>query len=466
MLKRKHSFHLLGLVLISAPIFRVKADIPHLQNGPNCSVALDSLDLLYASNQLDFLSWNFDSLDCNASQKYQGWAKQGLTFIDVSEWSEAIYALNRAKEIGGNEDEKILYGLWEAYKNLGQASAISILIDEFKKRFPHSLYLQRIGNELRQASHTLPIQKPWRGYLKNQFSRNSLNSLDMLASNQIKGSLDQTHSNHTFEEFASVTLKSKIGESVIHRFDLNIGGEWRFGLLGLEVEAGAGYESPTHQDTTLKVMYDASNSESFTQFANWNAYKAQIEINYLFPVRKDFWLNAGMGLRLLDKDWWAFDLTFYAPYRWKLGSLSILGNVQKHALNWSYSEFDSLASGEKIQTQFTLDQMLVGQGEVTPGYLLGNHEWLLGFGYFLLRTGSFYSQEYTGITEVNAEEYSYEHTLTWSPTYRYTWPYSWCQGLRSKIGFTYGLAFKSVDGKNTYTQKKTYSADIGFSLSF
>lgn len=418
---------------------------PVLQPRADCKTLSDSLIKLYNAGDPTYLTWDFAEAGCDSSQLYTAYYYQGIGFLFISAWKEALYFLNEARAIGGPKDEEILYHLWTVNRKLERYSEMEGLTLELHRRYPNSLFLFEILDQWKSVKS--PSHIAW-----NYSTRAGVSStpyLDDQLSNRIQGEVRQQSGLHRFREHGSLSLASKWNEHLLHGFQANLGGEYAYKGFTSEADWGAGYQTPTNV-----ILNDGG--QSILVDSNWNFAQGHLAVGYSFTSRSGWNVGANASVFQLNKDWRVAGISHTQSYFFDNFILMGYLDFQKH---WIKLREDSLFNSSRAYVaKEGLDGMYTFSASLTPYWSLGRHSFGLGPNYYLARS------HYTGALpdESALSTTDWVHTISGSATYDYD--------LRSwvRLAFTgsFGSELDKSTGDSKYTQKWVYSADAGVSFSF
>lgn len=431
--------------------------------SPGCGALLDSLDRLHAADRADYLAWDFAAAGCDRRQLYRAYHRQGFGSQLLGDWQAAALYLTLAKDIGGPEDEEVLYHLWTAWRGLDSRQDMVAAARELHARFPASPWLARILDEMEEVRK--PRARAFGGSLESRLARSRVGSIDNDLSTRLRAVARQSAGDHAFSQAAAFSLKHNVRERVMEGFQANLSAEWRRGGFGLEAEWGLGYDASAARDTLVSALH---GSGSGLQYAGWNGRMAQLGATWMRAGEGDWTFGARLGARLLSRDWWAAGATLSPAWQAGDWSVSLLLDVQRHGMDWSHAQDDTLAGNLPVTLAYAMEGMGTLQAAVSPSLRLGRHELGLGLGWFLVRYASTLSIAYAGMVETEPGT-AWEHSLALSPSWRLS-----LGRLRFHLGANVGFDFeeRGADAPACrawlpgYCAGEAYGADAGFAYSF
>jgi hypothetical protein len=416
----------------------------------DCKTLADSLVKLYDAGDPTYLAWDFAAAKCDSSQLYTAYYYQGIGFLFISAWKEALYFLNAAREIGGPKDEEILYHLWTVYRKLERYPEMERLTLELHQRYPSSLFLMEILDQWKAVKS--PSRIAWTWSTRAGFASNPY--LDDQLTNRIQGETQQRRGKQQFRERASLSLASKWNEGgwdrrLLHGFQANLGGEYEYKGFTAEADWGAGYESRA-ADSAL--LLDNGQRAIFAD-SNWNFEQAHIALGYSVTTQAGWNLGANASLFQLNKDWRVLGLSHSQSFLFSDFILMGYLEFQKHWISMPWSPIADPATGEVLGSEGP-DDMYTFTASLTPYLSLGRHSFGVGPNYYLSRShtsGAFDSLGFA-ITD-------WMHSIAATALYGYDLR-SWC---RLSMTGSFGADLKK---SAHYRRDWIYSADASVSFSF
>lgn len=416
-----------------------------LQPRVDCKTLSDSLVKLYDAGDPTYLTWDFSEAKCDSSQLYTAYYYQGIGFLFISAWKEALYFLNAARAIGGPKDEEILYHLWTVYRKLDRYPEMERLTLELHQRYPGSLFLLEILDQwkgVRSPSHIAWNYSSKAGVASNPY-------LDHLIANRIQAESRQKAGPHQFRETGSMSLTSKWDERLLHSFQGNLGGEYEWKGLSAEANWGVGYESRRADTSSLLLT---SGAQSILVDSNWNFVQGRAAVGYSLTTGSGWNLGWNASFFLLSKDWKVASLSHSQSFLFPDFILIAYLDLQKHWIH-NPDEGDPLIVDVPL-----LDGMHTLSFNLTPYFSVGRHSFGFGPTYYVSRW------HYGGekLTGGSIDETGWQHSVSGTASYGYDWRH-WC---RLALSGSYGYDFGNEAGTRHWTGKPVYAADAGISLSF
>jgi hypothetical protein len=432
------------LLLVFAVTAHAKRATPHgkpaLQPHADCKTLSDSLVKLYNAGDPTYLTWDFAEAGCDSSQLYTAYYYQGIGFLFISAWKEALYFLNAARAIGGPRDEEILYHLWTVYRKLDRYSEMEGLTLELHRRYPNSLFLFEILDQWKSVKS--PSHVAWN--YSARAGKSSTPYLDNQFSNRFQGEIRQQAGEQRFREHGSVSLSSKWNEHLLRSFQTNLGGAYAYKGFTAEADWGAGYETPA-DDPTLSTT---NGGQAILADSNWNFAQGHLALGYSLTTARGWNLGGTASLFLLNKNWWVGGLSHTQSFFFN--DFILLGylDFQKH---WITVPKDTIFTPN-------LDGMYTFTASLTPYWSLGRHSFGAGPGYYLAR--SHYSQ--SGPLGLVVTSIDWSQTLSGTATY----DFELRRWIRFAISGSSGREWDKFSGDSKYRRSWVYSADASVSLSF
>jgi hypothetical protein len=420
---------------VTAEAKRPSRKPPAVRPSVDCKTLSDSLVKLYDAGDPTYLTWDFAAAKCDSSQAYQAYYYQGIGFLFISAWKEALYFLNAAREIGGPKDEEILYHLWTVYRKLERYPEMERLTLELHQRYPSSLFLMEILDQWKGVKSPSLIAWNWStraGVASNRYLDNQL-------TNRIQGEAQQRQGKQRFRERASLSLASKWDESgwnrrILHGFQANMGGEYAWRGLSAEADWGAGYESRSG-DSALLID---GGRRAFLAGSEWNFAQIHFALGYSFTTQGGWNLGANASVFQLNRDWQVLGLSHSQSFLFSEFILMGYLEFQKH---WISRE--------------GLDGMNTLTFSLTPYFALGRHSFGIGPNYYVSRTQT--SREFAEAFDLSRTDWM--HSIAGTAIYGYDFR-KWC-----RLSFTgsYGADLKK---SAHYERDWIYSADASVAFSF
>jgi hypothetical protein len=417
----------------------------------DCRILSDSLVKLYDAGDPAYLTWDFAAAKCDSSQLYAAYYYQGIGFLFISAWKEALYFLNAARDIGGPKDEEILYHLWTIYRKLDRYPEMERLTLELHHRYPSSLFLMEILDEWKAVK--APSRIAWSYSTRAGVS--SIAYLDNQLTNRLQAETHQESKLHRFRERASLSLTSRWTDSLshawnqrlLHGFQANLGFEYGWKGMTAEADWGAGYEAHG-KDTTL---VDAGGRQSVLVDSNWNFAQGRIALGYSHTTAGGWNLGVTAGLFQLNPDWRALSLSHSESILFS--SLILIGYVeyQKHWI----ATGSGAAPDSATLFSFNLDGMQTYTASLTPYFTFGRHSFGIGPTWYASRTHTEVLDYLGGDQGLSSWQYSLSATGTYGFDLR-----RWCR-LNASGSYGFNLDKHAKDPDFTF-----YSADAGLSVSF
>jgi hypothetical protein len=406
----------------------------------DCKVMIDSLVRLYEAGDPSYLTWDLSTARCDSSQLYTAYYYQGIGFLFISAWKEALYFLTQARDIGGPKDEEILYHLWTVYQKLERYQEMERLTLELHQRYPGSLFLLEILDQWKSVNSTA---RPWSwGYsAKAAWAGARTPYLNHVLTNRLRGETGQKWGAHRLRETASMSFKSKWDDRPLQGFQGNLGAEYGYKGISVEADWGAGYES--RKDTA--AIFLSGGAQQLLADSNWNFRQGRVAVGYSFTTSDGWNLGLTGSLYQLSPDWRVAGLSHSQSLL--LSECILIGyvDVQEH---WISPDPEGEALG------FALDRMTTFSFSLTPYFSQGRHSFGIGPAYYLARL------HYGGSADL--EDSEWQQSLTGTASYGYELR-PWCKlSLSGSLGYD----FNNTIGTRTYTTKPVYGVDAGFSLSY
>jgi hypothetical protein len=411
----------------------------------DCKTLSDSLVKLYDRGDPTYLTWDFSEAKCDSSQLYTAYYYQGIGFLFISAWKEALYFLNAARAIGGPKDEEILYHLWTVYRKLDRYPEMERLTLELHQRYPGSLFLLEILDQWKGVKS--PSRIAWNVSSKAGMASNPY--LDHLAINRIQAESRQKAGPHQFRETGSMSLTSKWDERLLHSFQGNVGGEYEWKGFSAEANWGVGYESRRADTSSLLLT---SGAQSILVDSNWNFVQGRAAVGYSLTTGSGWNLGWNASFFLLSKDWRVASLSHSQSFLFPDFILIAYLDLQKHWID-NPDAGDILLAGTPL-----LDGMHTLSFNLTPYFSFGRHSFGFGPTYYVSRW------HYAGeaLAGGTIDETGWQHSVSGTASYGYDWRH-WC---RLAFSGSYGYDFGNDAGTRHWTAKPVYAADGGISLSF
>jgi hypothetical protein len=414
----------------------------------DCKTMADSLTRLYEAGDPAYLTWDFSQSGCDSSQLYTAYYYQGIGFLFISAYKEALYFLTAARDIGGPKDEEILYHLWTVYQKMDRYQEMERLTLELHQRYPGSLFLLEILDQWKTVKSPSPIT--WGFSSKAAWARSPY--LDHVLSNRIRGETSQKRGPHKFRETASTILKTQWDENLLQGFQGNLGGEYEYKGFSAEANWGFGYEARRPDSSAFVVT---SGAQSILVDSNWNFAQGRVAAGYSFTTDAGWNLGLNASLFQLSKDWRVAGLSHSQSILFSDFILIGYVDAQYHWID--FPQVPIVDSGVQLGTFPDLDGMQSFSFNLTPYFSLGRNSLGIGPTYYFSRWH--YVEDEAG-TKVGYSEY--QQSLSATASYGFDLRH-WC---RLALSGSYGFDFDKRRGDSRFKAKDVYSMDAGFSLTF
>lgn len=409
----------------------------------NCKTMADSLTRLYEAGDPAYLTWDFSEAKCDPAQLYTAYYYQGIGFLFISAYKEALYFLTAARDIGGPKDEEIIYHLWTIYRKLDRYAEMERLTLELHQRYPGSLFLLEILDQwkaARPASHV-----SWGYSSKAAWARSPY--LDHILTNRVRAETNQKRGAHQFRETGSMSLKTKWDEKLLQSFQANLGGVWEYKGFSGEANWGVGY------DANNSSVIITSGAQSILVDSNWNFAQGRIALGYSLTTKAGWSLGWNASLFQLSNDWRAVSVSHSQSHLFSDFILIGYIDLQNHWIR---------LPGRYAGIKGELDGMQSFSFNLTPYFTFGRHSLGIGPTYYVSRW------HYGGLSTilprdpVEVDDSEWQHSLTGTASYGFDLRH-WC---RLALGVSFGYDYEEVVGTSGYRFKNVYGVDGGFSLSF
>jgi hypothetical protein len=434
------------LLILTAACTLCEAKRPSKRSGSqpkvDCRTMVDSLSRLYEAGDPAYLTWDFSEAKCDTAQLYQAYYYQGIGFLFISAYKEALYFLTAARDIGGPKDEEIIYHLWTVYRKLDRYAEMERLTLELHQRYPGSLFLLEILDQwkaARPASHV-----SWGYSSKATWARSPY--FDHILTNRLRAETNQRFGAHQFRETGSMSIKTKWDEKALQSFQANLGGAWEYKGFSAEVNWGVGYES-------RRALIITSGPQSILVDSNWNFAQGRMAIGYSLTTQAGWNLGWNASLFQLSSDWRAVSVSHSQSYLFSDFILIGYVDLQDHWIG-----LPDTYSGSKGE----LDGMRSFSVNLTPYFTLGRNSLGIGPTFYVSRWHYGGDPAGSGTGPLDEERTEWQHSLTGTASYGFDLRH-WC---RLALSLSYGYDFDEVAGTGRYSAEDVYSLDAGFSLSF
>jgi hypothetical protein len=418
----------------------------------DCKTQVDSLVRLYEAGDPTYLTWDISSAKCDSSQLYTAYYYQGIGFLFISAWKEALYFLSAARDIGGPKDEEILYHLWTVYRKLERYQEMERLTLELHQRYPSSLFLMEILDQWKSVKSPA---RSWSWGYSSKAAWASSPYLDHILTNRVRAVTEQRRGKHLFRETGSTSFNSKWNDGPLQGFQANLGGEWDYKGFSASADWGIGYESRKPDTSSILVT---SGSQSFLVDSNWNFAQARLALGYSLTTDGGWNLAWNASAYQLSSQWRVLGLNHVQSFLFPNFILFGIVDVQKHWIGIPKDSIQLSPPPNPIYATSGLDGLYTVSVSITPYFSFGRHS--LGIGPNYYATGSHTSGEYTG--GLRFSETDWEHSVTATASYGFDLRH-WC---RLSLSGSYGYEFNSRTGSSGYSRKDVYGVDAGFSLSY
>jgi hypothetical protein len=410
---------------------------------------VDSLTRLYEAGDPSYLTWDFTKSACDSSQLYTAYYYQGIGFLFISAYKEALFFLTEARDLGGPKDEEILYHLWTVYRKMDRYQEMKRLTLELHQRNPGSLFLLEILDQWKEVKSPSPVT--WGFTSKAAWARSPY--LDHVLSNRVRAETSQKRGVHRIREIASMTLMTNWDENLLQGFQGNLGGDYEYKGFSAEANWGFGYESRRRDSSSFVVT---SGAQSILVDSNWNFAQGRVALGYFFTTDAGWKLGFDASLFQLSKDWRVMGLSHSQSFLFSDFILKGDVDAQNHIIGFpSQSAFDS-GSGTTFYFP-QLDGMQSFSFNLTPYFTYGRHSIGIGPTYYFSR---WHFLETAGARKHGYSEYQQSVSVTASYGFDLR---HWC---RLALSGSYGFDFDKRRGESGFDAKDVYSMDVGFSLSY
>jgi hypothetical protein len=448
--------HLLLILAIAFSLSEAKRPAKKSGGQPrvDCKIMVDSLTRLYESGDPSYLTWDFTESKCDSSQLYTAYYYQGIGFLFISAYKEALYFLSAARDIGGPKDEEIIYHLWTVYRKLDRYQEMERLTLELHQRYPGSLFLLEILDQWKAVKSPSPVT--WGFSSKAAWARSPY--LDHILSNRVRAMTSQKRGLHQFRETGSMSVKTKWDESPLQGFQANLGGDYEYKGFSAEANWGIGYEARRADSASLIVT---SGAQSILVDSNWNFAQGRMAVGYSFTTSSGWNLGLNASLFQLSSDWRALGLSHSQSVLFSDFILIGYVDVQNH---WIHFPADTLNddSGVAIGTTPDLDGMQSFSFNLTPYFSFGRHSLGIGPTYYFSR---WHFSEIQGGEKTDYSEF--QQSVSGTASYGFDLRH-WCRlAFSVSYGYDFNKTHDLITGKDSrFKPKDVYSVDAGFSLSY
>lgn len=442
MLRTVYAAFLVLALAMTADAKRAPRKKAAVQPKVDCKTLSDSLIKLYDAGDPTYLTWDFSEAKCDSSQLYTAYYYQGIGFLFISAWKEALYFLSTARDIGGPKDEEIIYHLWTVYRKLDRYPEMERLTLELHQRYPSSLFLLEILDQWKAVKS--PARVAWSYSLKGGWARNPY--LDHLLSNRVRGEMRQKRGAHQFRETGSMSVTSKWDERALQGFQANLGGEYEYKGFSAEANWGAGYES-------RGSLLVGTGTQSLLVDSNWNFAQGRMALGYSVTTDAGWNIGLNASLFMLSEDWKAAGLSHSQSFLFSDFILIGYVDAQRHWIDMG--DLDASLSGFKREL---IDGMYTCTFNLTPYFSFGRHSLGVGPTWYLARL------HYTGLDEKSQpiDNSGWQHSVSATASYGFDWRH-WC---RLAFSAAYGYDFDNGTESANYVVKDVYAVDAGVSFSF
>lgn len=451
MIRSRTLYSILAVLAIAYSLPEAKRPAKKSGGEPrvDCKTMVDSLTRLYEAGDPAYLTWDFTKSACDSSQLYTAYYYQGIGFLFISAYKEAMYFLTEARDLGGPKDEEILYHLWTVYRKMERYQEMESLTLELHQRYPGSLFLLEILDQWKSVK--TPSRVTWGYTSKAAWARSPY--LDHVLSNRVRAETSQKRGVHRIREIASMTLKTDWDENLLQGFQGNLGGDYEYKGFSAEANWGFGYESRRPDSSSFVVT---SGAQSILVDSNWNFAQGRVALGYSFTTSAGWNLGINTSLFQLSKDWRVMGLSHSQSFLFSDFILIGYVDAQNHFIAFpSQSVFDS-ASGTTLYFP-ELDGMQSFSFNLTPYFTFGRHSLGLGPTYYFSR---WHYLETAGARKRGYSEY--QQSVSATASYGFDVRH-WC---RLALSGSYGFDFDKRRGDSGFEAKDVYSMDVGFSLSY
>jgi hypothetical protein len=409
--------------------------------GRDCKAMTDSLVRLYQNDDPAYLTWDFSGAGCDSARLYTVYYHQGIGFLFISAWKEALYFLTKARDIGGPMDEEIYYHLWIVYRQLERRQEMERVTLELHQRNANSLFLMEIMDQWKTVNS--PHRKvSWVFSSKAAWAHSPF--LNHTFTNRIRGETGQRRGSHRFGESASLSLKSQWDQRLLQGFQANVGGEYAHGNLSLEGNWGLSYES-RRADSSSAFISDGERS--FLLDPDWNFSQGRVALGYSRTTAAGWNVGWSGSLHQISPDWRVAGLNHTQSFLFPEFILVGFVDFQRHWI--SAAGGDSLAAAVIGE----LDGMHAFSANLSPYFTRGRHSLGAGPTYYAARW------RYDGAADGDAE---WQHSLAGTASYSFDWR-AWC---RLALNASYGIEWNNTLENPSYRSRKVHGLDLGFSLSY
>lgn len=430
---------LIMALAVSAHAKRAPRKKAAVQPRLDCGTMVDSLVKLYDAGDPAYLTWDFSEAKCDPARLYTAYYYQGIGFLFISAWKEALYFLSTARDIGGPKDEEILYHLWTVYRKLDRYPEMERLTLELHQRYPSSLFLLEILDQWKAVRPASPVA--WSYSVKGGWARNPY--LDHLLTNRVRGEMRQKRGAHQFRETGSMSLSSNWDERPLQGFQANLGGEYEYKGFSAEANWGAGYES-------RGSLLVGTGTQSLLVDSNWNLSQGRVALGYSVTTATGWNVGVNGSLFMLSEDWKVAGLSHSQSFLFSDFILIGYIDAQRHWID--------MASGTIPEGIEILDGMLTCTFNLTPYVTLGRHNFGAGPTWYVARMH--YGAR--DALSVPYERTGWQHSVSATASYGFDWK-QWC---RLAFSAAYGFDFDNGTESTDYKVKDVYAVDAGISFSF
>ncbi len=203
-----------------------------------CKTYVDSVANAFDRDEPEYLEWPLPVEECTEAQNYRIYYYRGMGSYFLSSWGDALLYFGLAKQIGGPEDEQVLYYLWRTHGKLGDSPEQTQLIWEFYNRFPQSSHLGNMFSEWK--TDTRPSL--WSLSMTNSVSQSeSPGYSSTRIRDQFSASIGQSAGNHRFRESVALSINTDPETRIFGEWQGNLTGEYRYKGLSANLNWGSTY---------------------------------------------------------------------------------------------------------------------------------------------------------------------------------------------------------------------------------
>ncbi len=317
-----------------------------------CHQFLQKLETAFQNTNPELLQWSIDDNSCTKQQIYSANYIQGKTAFYLDDYHLSQNLFEKSIEIGGEEDDEILFFLSKIEKEIGSSKGVGKYTTQIAERFPHSLFSDDTKSDKRE--------KGWRvTYTSKYHTTNKEYNTPHLLYNQLSLKLSQSIGDLKIQETIGTYIKSDPSSTFID------GWQGFMGVMAL------------YKQTLFTIGYNFDytnpNSDSSSSSESWEFLSGHAMISHDISAKPWWEVNHTLLFYMIDPDWYLIDISQAHTFHYKRHSFTSTVSFSKDFISWD----DSSATMPLLQSinLLTLQQKWLYRQQKNRWGISGQFEW-------------------------------------------------------------------------------------------